>query len=202
MLKDNFTVKINLKGYNIFNKDKTLILNFEEASIEETLDFLEKIERGDFQIIELIYKIFEKASKWKINKRIFSKYIANNLETILEILKKTYIKWVFAKEKQEKEEKKEEKPNKIDTEEFLKDFGRLLAFLTEKMAIDPNSLLKNYTWRQITFWTKHYLYNERSKTEEGQKENKKEENREYVEKNKTEIDKSIKAIEKYLNKKS
>lgn len=202
MQKDIFSVTIKLKWYSIFNRSKNILLEFEEASIEETLEFLEKIEKADFSTIQYLYEFFKKTSKGKINKKIFSKYIGNNLETILQILKKTYIKGVYNTDISENMENKQEIPEKMDVEDFLKDFGRLLAFLTDKMSIDPNGILKTYTWRQLNFWTKHYLYNERAKTEEGQKENKKQENKEYVEKNKEEIENSLKQIEKYLNKKA
>jgi len=90
----------------------------------------------------------------------------------------------------------------MDVEEFERDLGRLLAFLSEKMSIDPNGILKTYTWRQLNFWTKHYLYLERQKTAEGQKQNKKEENKEHVKKHKTEIDQTLGQLEKYLQKKA
>lgn len=201
MLRNTYTIKIKLKGYNIFNRDKSITVNFKEATIEETIDFLEKMEKGDFQIIELIYKIFSEGSKGKINKEIFRKYITNNISMILDILKKTYIKGVFNEESTEKDQKTDEKPKKMDIEEFYKDFGRLLAFLTNKMSIDPSRLIKTYTWSQLSFWTKHYLYNERNKTEEGRKENKREDNKDYIEKNKEEIEKSMRNIDKYLNRK-
>lgn len=70
------------------------------------------------------------------------------------------------------------------------------------MAIDPNGILEKYTWRQITFWTKHYLYNERQKTEEGQKENKKIENKEYTDKYEKEIKETLGRLDRYLQAKS
>lgn len=202
MLKDNFTVTFKLKGHNYFNRKKSVLLEFWEASIGETLEFIEKIERADFRSIEYLYNFFEKSSKGKINKKIFSKYIANNLEQILDILKKTYVKGVFSIENEEKAREKQEIPEKMDVEEFERDLGRLLAFLSEKMSIDPNGILKTYTWRQLNFWTKHYLYLERQKTAEGQKQNKKEENKEHVKKHKTEIDQTLGQLEKYLQKKA
>jgi hypothetical protein len=77
----------------------------------------------------------------------------------------------------------------------------LIAFLSEKMSIDPNGILKTYTWRQLNFRTKHYIYLEREKTEEGQKLNKKEENKKFTQKYKKEIDAELKQLEKYLQKK-
>ena len=200
MLRDNYIVRLKLKSYSFLKRDRVIILNIEEASIEKTLEFLEIMEKVDFKIIELIYNIFRKASNGKINKKIFKKYIGNNLETILEILKKTYIKWVYEENIQEKIT--EETPKKLDKDDFLKDFGRLLAFLTNKMSIDPNNLLKTYTRRQIRFWIKHYLYIERAKTEGGQKENKKQDSKDYNTKHKKQIEASLSVIDKYLNKKN
>ena len=202
MFKDNFTVKITLEGYSILNRKRSILLNFEEASVRETLEFLEKVDKANFEIIEFIYKFFEKASNWKLNKKVFSKYIANNLSLILQILKKTYIKGVFWEEKKVIKEKEGEEPENLDQEDFKKDFGRLIAFLTTRMAIDPNGILEKYTWRQITFWTKHYLYNERQKTEEGQKENKKIENKEYTDKYEKEIKETLGRLDRYLQAKS
>lgn len=62
MFKDNFTVKITLEGYSILNRKRSILLNFEEASVRETLEFLEKVDKANFEIIEFIYKFFEKAS--------------------------------------------------------------------------------------------------------------------------------------------
>lgn len=205
MLRDTFYVKLKLKGYNFFNRDKIIILEGQEASIEETLDFLEKTEKLDFQIIELIYNFFNKSSKGKIDKKIFSKYIANNLEEILGIMKKVYIKGIFDDkplEEVKKQEKLEEFNYKTDQEDIIISFARVIAFLTPRMSADPNTLLQKYTWRQIQFWTKHYLYNEREKTKEGQEINKKEDNKRKIDKNKEEIDAELKKINDYLNKKS
>lgn len=201
MLRDTFYVKLKLKGYNFFNRDKVIILEGKEASVEETLEFLEKTEKLDFQIIEYIYNFFNKSSKWKINKKIFVKYIANNLEEILGIMKKAYIKGVFDDKPVEKKEKTEEFTYKTDLEDVIISFSRVIAFLTPRMSIDPNSLIQNYTWRQVQFWVKHYLYNEREKTKEGQEENKKEDNKRKIEKNKAEIDAELMKIDNYLKKK-
>lgn len=204
MLRDTFYVKLKLKGYDFFHRDKIIILEWKEASVEETLEFLEKTEKIDFQIIEYIYNFFNKSSNWKINKKIFSKYIANNLQEILDLMKKVYIKGVFEDkplEEVKKEEKNEEFTYKTDLEDVIISFSRVIAFLTPKMSIDPNNLIKNYTWRQVQFWVKHYLYNEREKTKEGQEENKKEDNKRKIDKNKAEIDAELSKINKYLSKK-
>lgn len=202
MLRDTFYIKLKLKGYNFFNRDKVIILEGLEATIEETLEFIEKTEKADFEIIEFLYNFFEKCSKWKINKKIFSKYIANNLTEIIEILKKTYIKGVFEEGKTEIKPENDEFSYKMDKEDILVSFGRLLAFLTEKMSIDPNGILRTYTWRQINFRTQHYLYLEREKSLEGQKINKREDNKRKIDKNRAEIDEELKKIENYLNKKT
>lgn len=202
MLRDTFYISLKLKGYNYFNRDKVIILEGQEATIEETLDFIEKTEKADFEIIEFLYNFFERTSKGKINKKIFKKYIANNLDQILEILKKSYIKGVFEEVKEEETEKKDDFSYKTDREDVILSFGRLLAFLTEKMSIDPNGILRTYTWRQINFWAQHYLYLEREKTTEGQKINKREDNKRKIDKNKAEIDEELKKIENYLNKKT
>jgi hypothetical protein len=88
----------------------------------------------------------------------------------------------------------------MDMEAFKRDFARLVAFLSKPMATGPNEILKTYTWGQINFWTKHYLYNERQKTEEGQKENKKIENKEYTDKYEKEIKETLGRLDRYLKK--
>jgi len=200
MLRDNFFVKLKLKSSGFLVKNKFLILEGKEASIEETLEFLEKTEKANFEAIEYLYNFLDKASKWKINKKIFKKYILNNISDILKIIKKTYIKGVFEEKTKEKiEEKKEKIP--MSFEDIQENLGDLLAFLSEKMCIDPNRILKKYTWRQIDFRTKKYIRRERDKTKEGRKINEREDTGKEIAKHKTEIDKSLKRIEKYLQSK-
>lgn len=200
MFKDTFMVKLKLKGYNFLNRDKVIILEGEEASILKTLEFMEKSEKADFEIIEFIYNFFNTCSKGKINKKIFTKYIANNLGIILEIIKKTYIKGVYDSNIGEKQEKTGEFEYKTDKEDIIISLARVIAFLTEKMSIDPNKLLETYTWRQIQFRTKHYLYLEREKTEKGREENQKEDNKRKIDKNKAELEAEFAKLENYLKK--
>jgi hypothetical protein len=76
-------------------RDKTIILEFEEANVEETLEFMEKSLKADFALIEYLYNFFEKTSKGEISKKLFVKYMANNLVYVIGILKKTYLVGVY-----------------------------------------------------------------------------------------------------------
>lgn len=160
----------------------------------------------DFSLIEYLFDFLNTYGDKKIDKKLFEKYYIHNLSKVLDTLRNTRFRGVFGDIGQVSEEKEEEDtidPEDIPniTEEFREGLAKSIAFLTSRMGIDPKTLQKNYNFEEFRYWENYYYYIERSKTEEGQKENKRLDTAKRMEREKHLYDRAFQKLENYLNSK-
>lgn len=160
----------------------------------------------DFGLIEYLYEFINTYGDKKIDKNVFEKYYIYNLSKVLDTLRNTRFRGVFGEIGVESEKKEDISP--IDpedipsiTEEFKEGISKSIAFLTSKMGIDPKTLQKNYNFEEFRYWENYYYYIERSKTEEGQKENQRIDTAKRMKREKHLYDRAFQKLENYLQSK-
>jgi len=164
--KEEFELKFNL---NIAKKEKwskiTITLSYEQATIQETMDFLRDIEK--WWQSEWMTNFLKKYSNiWKnplamwllkLDKDIAQKMFDNILDT--------RFRWVFDKNQKKKEKKKED-----DVE---RPYSSVLLTICEKINIDPETFQNRYTIEQMNYFIDWIVFNANETTEEGRELNRK-----------------------------
>lgn len=201
-------MKIKPDDYKFFIKLKDwseIKLEYPEATIWESLDFLETISMANFSLIEYIYNFMVEYWDREITKKEFENNIVLWFSEFLAQIKASRFNWIF--EKNEEKEQKEEKIQDVKTKkefsmgDIERDLAKIIAFLSPKMSIDPKAIMKKYTWSELNFWAKWYIYIENEKTEEWRKHNIAISNKAHIEKNKEFYDAEFKKLDLYLKKK-
>ena len=95
-------------------------------------------------------------SKKKITKRTRN-YIYKNWEKIYDTIKDSFFEWCFSKVEDKKEDSSP--------------FSGYIAVLSEKLQIDPITLIKTYTPKQLEYLTEWLVWNAQEATDEWKKKN-------------------------------
>ena len=133
---------------------KKLTLKFEQAKLIDTMEFFKITEEGGIGIIKRLLKFVEE--KWKMDNHI-KRYVYWNREKLFEKIKQTFFEWCFAEWK-----------SSWDNAPF----SSYLAILSEKLNIDPLTMIKTYTPKQLEYITEGLVWNANETTKEWQKKNK------------------------------
>lgn len=134
---------IDIQYKNIFKKNKKIIVYFTEPSFYEVVEFVEiakDLENLTNWLIQFIEKKVSLTKKDKI-------FIKSNIDKLYLDFFKLYVKLP------------PKRYNKNNEDEFL--YSSYLITLSQDLNIDPITLMKNYTRRQIDYfsqWSK-YLSN-------------------------------------------
>lgn len=183
-------------------KWKEIQLEYSEATIEESLDFLETINAKSFSLIEFVFDFIEEHGNETMTKKEFQENVVMEFSEILDILKQTRFAGIFWSENQEEKEK--QVATEIDPEEMLentkKELGKTIAYISPKMSLDPKRIIKEYTWREVIYWAEWYIYHDNEKTEEGRKANRTYENKQHIDANREEYEKEFAKLDLYLKK--
>lgn len=147
---------------------KSRILRFKQATAYETLKFLEQVKDDDFNAVLWCFDFLNNEciaqNKFpfvkNVSKREFMKYLPE-FEKIFSIILDKRFKWSFESEQKQDEEQEDEMP-----------FNAYLVLLSEKLNVDPLTLLKNYTFEQIGELSKGMVYVLNMQTEEWRAKNK------------------------------
>ena len=160
-LQQKYELKINIKKRVLFfNKSKTILIMYKEATVLEVIEFLQS--KG--KIVEYFSEFILKNSN--ANKEDLWEILLS-FDKISTHLNNTYLKWLWDTKKDKPIETTEE-DNKTSENWW---FSSYIAILTEKLSIDPLNLLWNYTLAQFNYLTEWITYNSNESTKKWQQEN-------------------------------
>lgn len=122
---DEITVHLKLKG------GKEIQLEYREATINESLDFLETIEKKDFSLIEYVYNFLVEYGDKKMTKKEFQENVILEFKEILEIIKKTRFSGFFETPEGETSENTEKLENEPESnlKETKKQIGKTVSYV-------------------------------------------------------------------------
>ena len=156
--RESFKIPIIIENTwikRLFQKEKVLYLEFQEATIQEIDNFFKlKTER---EIISF-YKDFIFKKTWCTKKEI--KQIGRVLNDIIKILQQTY--FISPKKEEKKNNSKISPPD-----------SSFLVFICKEVWLHPDEYMK-LTMRQLNYISEWVIYNIKQQTKEWRVENKKE----------------------------
>ncbi len=124
---------------------------YEQLKLYECIEFSYKLNTKDFKLEDWLYNFLK--DKIDLKKQDLLKI---DLDKMMDVLFDTAFKWFFSKKKWGKSTS----------------YESYIMFLSEKLSIDPNKLVKEYTPEQLNFYTDWVIYNLNEQTKEWQKRNK------------------------------
>lgn len=198
-------IRADETSFTIVLKDKKeILLKYPEATIWESLDFLEVVNKKDFSLIEYIYNFILQFWDKQITKQEFQDNITLEFWEFMQQIKTSRFSGIF-EEKKENPEKIEENPEDnekkgFDLDDIEKDLAKILTYLSPKMARDPKYIMQNYSWSELTYWAKWYVYQDNEQTKEWRERNRALENNDHIDKNKDFYEKEFEKLDLYLKK--
>lgn len=152
LLRKNYNLKLII-GW------KDIIVKYRQASILTTLEFAEDVQNENFDLVKYIIDFIEKNGNIELSDEQKKDILPKTVE-IFENLKKTLFKSFFL--------------DKKGSSGSNAPFSSFLMLICDKFSCDPNHLLKNYTWEQISSedgYTDWIIWNSNEQTKEGQEKN-------------------------------
>lgn len=191
-------IVIRERRFFFFHRYRKITLHFErEASTQKALEFIHLLDEGSDKIYYYVKSLIEEGAGRLIPERDYKKDFWSNPDWAVEVLKGTIFSSIW-QDKKIIDEKQEETEK---TQKSLEDqIGEMVAFLSKPMALHPKEILKTYTFKELNFWTRKYIREENKKTPEGQKENQRLDNLDYIESVKPEVEKSLELIDLFYKK--
>ncbi len=146
------------KEYDLVLKfwKKEIIFKYEEATAYEVLKFIQEMKKENFSLIEWLYDFLN--DKTKLSKKEFAKTLTS-FENVFTAVQNSYFFNVFNKKKSLRQTR-----DKMP-------FNAYICAVSEYCKIDPLTLIKKYTFRQLEYFAEWVVYNLNSKTKEGVKRN-------------------------------
>lgn len=157
-------------------------IKYSQLSYYDCLEFYKKITDKDFNIVEW----FQEITKSDFSKKELFKI---DFEKFLKLYFDTACKWFFKKWN-------------IAGKDSISSFESYLSFLSEKIHLDPLSILKNYTPEQLEIITEWVIFNLNEQTKEWRSINRRKaiqkQNRANPEQNKKDLEEIQRNREKLL----
>ena len=163
-LRKNYILQIKIKKKVLFiSMNKTILLKFQEANIKEIIEFLQ----SDKNIINYFSDFI--LSNSNATKKDLQQILLN-FDIIWEQLNNTYFRWLNQKWNvlNIKQENNNENENENKNNWW---FSSYVALISEKMNIDPISLLEKYTLNQLNYLTEWIIYNANEQTDKWKEQN-------------------------------
>lgn len=151
-----FKIQKSFFWYKYFKK---ITLKYNQASLYESMEFLQNIKNP----IEYYLEFLKKYSVKKLSKKDLIICLVYYKDFWWEI-EKTFFLWYFEKQKQE---------IIINTEDIVP-FSSYIAYISKEVNIEPNILFKKYTYPQIKRLSDWIVYNNQTKEERAETQRKKE----------------------------
>lgn len=142
-----------------YRYERKIELRFEEAKMRDVFDYMESIEWDRENVIIWLLDFVEKYSVTKL-KKSDREYIMQYPDRILPTIRETYFEWCFS-------ERKEWSWDTIQAP-----YTSYLMALSEKIWLDPITILKSYTSKQLSSITDWAVWNANEATKEWQQKNK------------------------------
>jgi len=147
----DFTIYYRFFG---FKKKLKINMKFQEASVYEHIK-LWSLYKNKIEFVEYFVKKYGRVKGKKIKDK-YMVYIVYQWEKIWEAINELYFQWLY---KETKETQKEGY------------FASYITFLSKEMWIDPLYLMKNYTFKQLEYFSGGVIRNLNEATKEGKKKN-------------------------------
>lgn len=172
-------------------------LQYSEATISESLDFLEILEADGQWLLEYLVDFLEETTQGKYWEKFFYKNIIPELGKFIDILRDTKYRAVFQVKKGNEVNKAKKQLENMSSwiAEIEEQVWKMAVFLSMHTSMDFISILNKYTFSQISFAIGKVIYYKNEKTEEGRKENERIDNKKYFSKHKKSIDSQIARID-------
>jgi hypothetical protein len=159
--RDSFIVSIKLNR-RYFRQKKKITMRYEQATAEDTIQFMNR--DREWKVIDWMISFLKKHSNY--SKSDYNT-IVWNFDNILDLILRTYHKWVFNKE----EKVKTNSNTWIWKKPRPSTFWANITYLSEKLNIHPKQLLQEYTMEQMNWLSEWLIFNSNEASKDGQKIN-------------------------------
>lgn len=149
IIRKRYVIDVVLKKKFIFNYTNKISLSYEQANAYDTILFLVEMEDKWFDIIKWLSKFITNHSNCSKNDL---KYLLYEYDKIFKQLQETYFKWVF------------KIADKQEAKEWV--FESYIMILSDKFHTDPISILVDYTFEQLYYFTDGIIWNANEQTDE------------------------------------
>lgn len=172
--RESFTLHVTLNRpffvmwKHIFNRKKTVVVDYKQAVLKEVLQFSAQVEKANFDIELWVLNFIESHTGGKLSKQEQGSVYLQAWK-LFPIILETYFKWCFSIKTDDQSSKwRTEATKNID----IAPIQSSIAFLAEKTCTSIIELYEKCTIYDIDYLNEWIIRNLNSQSKDGQKKNK------------------------------